>query len=48
MQFTNKGENVTLKSIGVLLDLLLNFLRDIFITLEQEIGVSTLEINFKC
>lgn len=47
MQLANKGENVTLKSIGVLLYLLLNFL-DIFITSKQEIGVSTLEINFKC
>lgn len=47
MQLANKGENFALKSIGVLLDLLLNFL-DIFITLKQEIGVSTLEINFKC
>lgn len=47
MQLANKGENFALKSIGVLLDLLLNFL-DTFITLKQEIGVSTLEINFKC
>lgn len=48
MQLANKGETFTLKSIGVLLDLHLNFLLDIFITLKQEIEVSTLEINFKC
>lgn len=48
MQLANKGENFTLKSIGMLLDLLLNFLLDIFIALKQETGVSTLQINFKC